>query len=97
MFKGWISRQVEAELPAFADHEEAKAYFREKYGDAFIVQSVEEIDGQSCYFCALIVDRETFYAGRRKLMLGNAVMGMEFLKSYQPIEIMEDGNIHIIH
>ena len=97
MFKGWISRQEEAELPAFTDHEQAKAYFREKHGDAFVVQDVEIIDGQNCYFCALIVDRETYYTGRRKLMQGHAVMGMEFPQSYQPIQIMEDGSVHIVH
>lgn len=97
MFEGWITRKEEEEIPVFHGHDEAKAYFKEKYGDAFVQESVDTIDGQNCYFCALIVDRETYYIGLRKMQLGQAVYGMDFLKSKQPIQIFEDGSIHIVH
>ena len=97
MFKGWITRKEEAELPTFTDYKAAFDYFMDKYPNSFELESVEEIGGKKCYFCALIVDRETYFIGRRKLMQLNAVTGMEFPQSYQPIQIMQDGSVHIVH
>ena len=97
MFDGWITRDEENLLPAFSTHKEAFYYFKGKYAENFIMQSVDKIDGQECFFCALIVNHEAYRKGRNQLMRGEAVTDFEYVKSYQPIQIMQDGSVHIVH
>lgn len=98
MYKDWISRKEEEEIPQFDSHKEAKEYFSAKYGKDFILTSIEKIDGQKCYFYYLIVNWENY---RR---LQNAMAKREtgnldsvLIESAQPIQIMEDGSVHIVH
>ncbi|MEK4930494.1 hypothetical protein N2V92_01125 [Bacillus sp. CH_48] len=49
-FKLWISREEEAEIPDFKGHEEARKYFKEKYGDAFQFSESLEVDGKKSIF-----------------------------------------------
>jgi len=44
----------------------------------------------------LITDEEAYIKGASELN-ANGYVGMEFMNSYQPIQIMEDGSIHIVH
>lgn len=57
----------------------------------------EMIDGMKIYFYSLILDNEIFKDGQEKLGQGEPVSGLDFMNSYQPIEIWEDGRIHIVH
>ncbi|WKA53226.1 hypothetical protein [Planococcus shixiaomingii] len=92
----WISKQEEAELPTFNSHEEAINYFEEKYGEKFVFEESAETDNGLCFFYRLITDEEAYIKGVTDLnATGN--VGMEFKKSYQPIQIMEDGSIQIAH
>lgn len=95
-----ISRQEESEIPLFDSYKDAQAYFSDKYGQDFVLESTDDIGGQNCYFHALIFDHATYFKGRRLLRSGNSMSGplaLDFLKSYQSIQIFEDGNIHIVH
>lgn len=92
-----ISRQAEAELPDFPSHDEARKYFKNKYGQRFVMMSSEIIDGQKIYFYSLLLDPESFHDGQKKLAKGEMVDGLTLINSYQPVEIFEDGRIHIIH
>ena len=92
----WISRQEEAELPIFKSHEEARAYFEEKYGEKFVFEESSDIGDGICFFYRLITDEEAYIKGASDLN-SNGFVGMEFLNSYQPIQIMEDGSVHIVH
>ncbi|TKI73673.1 hypothetical protein FC701_36825, partial [Bacillus mycoides] len=47
--KLWISREEEVEIPNFKSHEEARTYFKEKYGDAFQISESFKIDGEQVY------------------------------------------------
>lgn len=47
--KLWISREEEAEIPDFKSHEEARKYFKERYGDAFQLSEPFKIDGEQVY------------------------------------------------
>jgi hypothetical protein len=93
----WISRKEEDELPKFKSHDEARAYFKEKYGDAFQLMDSIYIDGKKCYLYFLIHDKEAFWEGQRELKEKGHVEGMRFVESHQPIEIWESGEVHIIH
>ena len=92
----WISRQEEAELPKFKSHEEASHYFEEKYGEKFVFEESSDIGDGICFFYRLITDEEAYIKGASELN-ANGYVGMEFMNSYQPIQIMEDGSIHIVH
>jgi len=92
-----ISRKAEAELPNFSSHDEARKHFKNKYGQRFVMMSSEIIDDQKVYFYSLLLNPETFHDGQKKLSQGEPVEGLALINSYQPVEIFEDGRIHIIH
>lgn len=93
-----ISRQVEAEFPEFDSHEKARKYFKNKYGDSFILTSSEMIGDDKVYFYHLILDRQEYLKGREKLEKDGFIMNsLDFINSHQPFEIFEDGRIHIVH
>jgi hypothetical protein len=95
---GHITREEEAKLSFFKDYKEAREWFKEKYGDRFIFTSSEMIDGPIYYFYYLILDRKVFEVGR-KVMESKGIMtdAINFMGSYQEIQIMEDGSVHIVH
>jgi len=92
----WISRQEEAALPIFRSHEEASYYFEEKYGEKFVFEESSDTDDGTCFFYRLITDEEAYIQGMTELNSSGSV-GLEFLNSYQPVQIKENGSIHIVH
>lgn len=103
-FKLRISREKEAEIPDFKGHEEARKYFKEKYGDAFQLSESLEVDGEKVYFYMYIVDKEKFnemqdYMRKQSTRLINAgnPETKGFMESYQSIQIFEDGRVNITH
>ena len=92
----WISRQEEATLPIFRSHEEASLYFEEEYGEKFVFEESSDTGDGIYFFYRLITDEEAYIQGVSDLN-SNGFVGLEFLNSYQPIQIMEDGSIHIVH
>ena len=108
-----ITREDEAALPRFRTHREARLWFTIKYGDAFQLEesfAVGEHEGATiCYRYALVLDREVYERGLRQLAQGSMgarsnedtapenVGADEFLRSYQSIEVMLDGSVHVIH
>lgn len=100
MIEKWISREDESKIPRFDNYHDAKAYFEEKYGKDFILQSFEDDigpDGVRCYFHALVFDWEAYHALTNYLMQGDGQSGNGLIGCYQPIQIFEDGHIHIVH
>lgn len=92
-----ISREEEARIPQFYSHEEAREWFKARYGDAFMMIDSEPIDGHKCYFYYLILDAEAFHKWQKEMQEQGYVAGLEFMKSYQSIQIMQDGSVHIVH
>lgn len=92
-----ISRKDEETIPQFHSHEEARKWFKEKYGNDFMLTDVEEIGEETCYFYVLILDRSEHEKGQLELKEKGYLVGTEFLNSYQSIEIMESGFVHIVH
>ena len=106
-----ITREEEAELPTFRSHQAARDYFVAKYGDAFEIEDSFIVgqgdDATICYRYNLVLNREVYERGVRELMRGimtdmpssstAGVSAMEFLASYQSIEIMLEGDVHVIH
>lgn len=92
-----ITREEEAAIPAFKSRREAASWFLDKYSADFVLQGSEDVGGENCHFYALILDREAYDEGRKQLQRGGHVMGMDYIRAYQPIEIFENGEIHIVH
>lgn len=96
--QGYISREDEAQIPDFSSHDEARDWFKLKYNNSFQLETSQEINGQKLYFYFLILDHEKFFKGQQEMtekgFIGDA---LEYLGSYQKIEIYEDGSIHIVH
>lgn len=91
-----ISREDEANIPAFSSHNDAIEYFKDKYGSDFLY---EEYDSE-CYFFCLILDHEAFRKGRNAMAKGEPLTGddaLSFIYSYQSIQIFDNGNVHIVH
>lgn len=95
-----ISRQEEQSFPEFRSHKEAASFFKEKFGPDFVFESSDLIDGTICYFYSVVVDHSVYYKCNQLLADGKSVsgeLGMKFISSYQPIQIMENGNVHIVY
>ena len=96
-----ITRKAEAVLPRFRSHREARLWFKVKYGDAFEIDDSfivgEGEDASICYRYNLVLDREVYERGMRQLVQGSMSDAGDFLGSYQSIEIMLDGHVHVIH
>ena len=92
-----ISRKDEELIPQFNSHEEAKSWFEDRYGKDFILNDIEYVGDERCYFYHLILDWEEYKRGQKELKENGYMAGMSFLMSYQPVEIMENGGVHIVH
>lgn len=93
-----ISRQAESEIPEFTSHELAREYFKNRYGNHFVMMSSEVIGNQKVYFYSLILNRKVFEDGQKQMIKDGFMFdALDFMNSYQPVEIFEDGRIHIIH
>ena len=98
MVKYGISRDEEALLPKFNSHDEARIFFKGKYGDDFQMTGSDTFDDEKIYFYKLILDRKTHQEMHKELRR-NGFCGMtkERMFCTQSIQIMEDGGVHIVH
>ena len=95
-----ISRKDESLFPEFNSHSEAASYFKERFGSDFIFKCVEPIGDMNCYFYVVVVDHEAYRRGNKLLSQGIPVsgeLGIKYLMSHQPIQIMENGSVHVVH
>ena len=95
MVEKGISKQEEEKLPAFQSHEKAIDYFEAMYGEKFVFEEAIETSDGTCFFYRLITDEEAYIIGVTALN-STGYVGVEFMKSYQPIKILEDGSITIV-
>lgn len=96
MKKGY-SREDEYNLPQFNSHDEARAFFKEQHGNDFQLVDSDFIGDKKIYFYYLILDHKAFDKGQQEMNDNGVTYGMDFLNSFQKIEIWEDGNIHMLH
>lgn len=93
-----ISREEEYALPKFKSHQEARAYFKDKYGEDFQLMDSDVIDGEKIYFYKLILNKEALEEMYRQIEeKGYASGTTEMMFSSQDIQIWENGGIHIVH
>lgn len=95
--RNWISREEEASFPEFDSFEAAWTFFVRKYGKDMLLESMDIVAGKKIYFCALITDWETYKEMLRILEAGKPFVGMKYIHCKQPIQIFDDGSVHIVH
>ena len=95
-----ITREEAAKLPLFKSYAESRKYFKSKYGDAFqLEESFIVGDGANatvCYRYSFVLDRDVYEKGIRQLASSSMADAGDFLASYQTIEIMLNGDVHVI-
>lgn len=89
-----ITKDEENILPVFNSHQDALIHFKNKYGDDFMLKSSGEKNGEKINIYVLILDREAFESGQKKLARFEMVPP-DFINSFQSIEIKENGDFHI--
>ncbi|OIK04559.1 hypothetical protein [Bacillus sp. MUM 13] len=94
-----ITEADDQELPAFENSEEASAYFKEKYGDDFILKSSKEINGEQIDVYVLVLDREAFRNGEEKWAKAHQeiIEESDFTSSFQSIGIGRNGEVYIAY
>lgn len=91
-----ITRKEESVLPVFGTHEEAIRFFEGKYGERFVFEESSDGEEGIRFYYRLIIDEEAYIKGSADLN-STGYIGLEFKKSYQPIQIKENGSVHIDH
>lgn len=95
--RNWISREEEASFPKFDSFQAAWAFLFGKYEECVVLETIDFVGNEKCYFCALITDWEVYREMNRLLEEGEPVLGMKYLECRQPIQIFENGQVHIVH
>lgn len=93
-----ISREEEANFPIFNSHDDARKFFKDKYGDDFQMVDSYFIDDKKIYFYKLILNRKVYFEIIDAMEKGMLVeMNEERIFCTQDIQIFESGHLHIIH
>ncbi|GAE27824.1 hypothetical protein JCM9140_3985 [Halalkalibacter wakoensis JCM 9140] len=82
-------------MPDFQSHEEARSWFKEQFGDRFLLKNSDEIEGERVYYYHLVKDQEVYEQYMQSLSntVDQDITSMQPFESYSTIEISEDGGI----
>ncbi|RFU64954.1 hypothetical protein [Peribacillus glennii] len=85
------------ELPEFDTHDEAKAWFEEKYQDRFVLGSTDIMEGTKVYYYHLVKEPNEYRDYMANVSNGSdeGIESMQPFYSYSTIEIAENGGISI--
>ncbi len=95
--RSWISRQEEAGWPEFDSFQDAWDFLGGVFGEDLVLETVDIVNGEKCYFCALITDRDAYDEMNRLFEKGEPAVGMRYMACRQPIQIFENGQVHVVH
>jgi len=86
------------QMPDFKTHDEARTWFKNLFGDRFLLRSTDMKDGKREYMYHLVKDPEVYqpYMESFSHVVKHEITNMEVFKSYTTIEIAEDGHIHFL-
>jgi hypothetical protein len=84
------------QMPDFKNHEEARAWFKNLFGDRFLLRMTEMRDGKRVNFYHLVKDPDVYqpYMESFASEVQHEITNAETFKSYSTIEIEEDGTVH---
>jgi hypothetical protein len=89
-----ISRE---DIPQFNSHDEARAYFEQKYGTSNfeLVEEVTDRNEGKFYLYKLILDAEAYKKGMQEIKEKGYCSNEAFIKSTQRIKIMANGEVFL--
>ena len=84
------------QMPNFKSHEEARTYFKNLYGDRFLLRGNDMRDGTRVTMYHLVKNPEVYqpYMEGFSHEIQHEITNMDIFKSYNTIEIDENGNVH---
>lgn len=88
-----ISRAEEDELPVFNSHDEARAWFKNKYGDNFMMTGSFGEGEDKIYLYDLLLNRERYMYFLKTRDFNNH----DRLNYFQSLSISAKGDVHIVH
>jgi hypothetical protein len=86
------------QIPKFQNHEDARAWFKDLYGDRFLLRTTDMRDGKRVNMYHLVKDPEVYqpYMESFSHIDKHEITNMDVFKSYKTIEITEDGIIQFL-
>jgi hypothetical protein len=87
----------ENQLPLFINHKSARTYFKNKFGNLFVMVDTDLINGEKMYLYHLVLDKPTYLDGREKLKRGDIDNCGDYIVSYQDIQIGANGSVKIFY
>lgn len=92
----YLQERFEADLPTFASHEEAAAWFLSLFADDFIfVEEMDAANSKKYYLYDIIHDRDIWERRQRDLRDKGTANGLGMLLCTQRVDIYEDGSVHL--
>ncbi|WP_160722934.1 hypothetical protein [Bacillus sp. USDA818B3_A] len=84
------------QIPAFKSHDEARTYFKNLYGDRFLNRGTDLSEGKRVSIYHLVKDPNVYqpYMESFSHEIKHEITNMDVFKSYNTIEIDENGNVH---
>ncbi|WP_332692753.1 hypothetical protein [Halalkalibacter lacteus] len=82
-------------MPDFKNHEEAREWFKEEFGDDFLLRSSDESNGKKVFYYHVVKDPEVYqqYMESFASPVQHEITNMGTFESYSTVEISEDGGI----
>lgn len=86
------------EIPHFKNHNEARDWFKQQYGDSFLLRMTDVQNGKKVMYYHFIKDPEIYmpYMESFASSVEHEITNMEVFKSYSTITIDEDGNVRLV-
>lgn len=84
-------------MPDFESHKEARAYFKELFGGRIALQMSEVIGDRKWYFYHYVMDKPVYLSCVEKMKNNEPFDALEFMNSYQEVQVCENGDVHIVY
>lgn len=84
------------EMPSFINHLSARLYLKLRYGELIVMKNVRYGERGKVYEYHFVVNKQEYVKNFELKKEGNPYDELSYLKSYQEIEITDDGNIYIL-
>ncbi|WP_462413350.1 hypothetical protein [Neobacillus sp. Marseille-QA0830] len=83
------------QMPKFRSHEEARSWFKEQFGNRFLLRMTNNEDGKRIYFYHLVKDPNVYkpYMESFSSSVKHEITNFDTFKSYSTIEISENGEV----
>ncbi|GAE35505.1 hypothetical protein [Halalkalibacter akibai] len=85
------------DIPDFKNHDEASSWFKNRFGDQFVLKNYDTIEGEKVYYYHVIKNEEVYHEYMESLASPEHtdITSPEPFESYSTVEITEDGGISL--